>query len=150
MCDKPPGIFGFEVGAGVYGYQRMNVQDDLVREATGQLIAWKESGVIGEVILPWRTYSNMAIETINTTRDPTTGNSIKIQIGLRSVRIVESRLVTAPVPTEVRGKTMKPKGRQPVSEVFGDPADKTRQKSMMQKLWGRNKKYGKEQERETR
>lgn len=81
------------------------------------LIDWKERGVVGKVITTHRTFESVYITGIEMNRDATTGDGAPITIELKEIRLVEARMVTAPTPTETRGKTMKSKGRQPTSFV---------------------------------
>jgi hypothetical protein len=90
------------------------------------LIDLKERGVVGEVITPHRTYPSVYITGIEMNRDATTGDGAPITIELKEIRIVEAKMITAPIPTEPRGKTMVNKGRQPTSFVR-DPAQKRSQ-----------------------
>jgi hypothetical protein len=103
-----------------------------VQYVLSTLLDWKKQGVIGKVITPHRTYPSMAITRVSMTRNGATGDGAPITIDLKEVRLVESKLVTAPIPTEERGKIMKAKGRQPTSFVR-DPAPK---KSLLSKLLG--------------
>lgn len=94
------------------------------------LIDWKERGVLGKVITPHRSYESMVIVGVKSDRDSSTGDASKISLSLKEIRLVEAKLVTAPIPTEPRGAISKPKGRQPTSFVR-DPAPK---KSVFAKL----------------
>lgn len=96
----------------------------------GQLIDWKERGVLGKVILGDRTYESMIITGVTSKRESDTGDALDISLTLKEIRLVEAKLVTAPKPTEKRGAISKPKGRQPTSFVR-DPAPK---KSVFSKL----------------
>lgn len=98
----------------------------------GTLLDWKDRGVVGKVVASNRTYENTVITNVETTRTNTTGDAIEIKLSLQEIRIVEAKLVTAPVPTETRGKTLKPKGRQPTAPVKDVPA----KKSVFKKLLG--------------
>ncbi len=98
----------------------------------GTLIDYKERGVLGKVITPHRTYESVVITRVGMSRNATTGDGAPITIELKQIRIVEAKLITAPLATEPRGVTMKPKGRQPTSFVR-DPGPK---KSVLAKLLG--------------
>lgn len=105
----------------------------VVREVMQLLEGWQSSKTLGKVYLPWRTYESMIIEKLTPTRDPTTGDAAKVSIEFREIRLVEARLVSAPKPTEIRGKKAVSKGRQ--STTFArDPGPK---KSILSSILGR-------------
>jgi hypothetical protein len=90
---------------------------DNVAFVLNTLLDWKSRGVVGKVITTHRTYPSVYITGVEMNRDATTGDGAAITIELKEIRIVEAKLITAPIPTEERGKTMKSKGRQPTSFV---------------------------------
>ncbi len=98
----------------------------------GTLLDYKERAVLGKVITPHRTYPNVVITRVGMSRTGATGDGAPLNVEFKTIRIVEAKLITAPIPTEVSGKIMKPKGRQPVSFVR-DPAPK---QSLLKKLLG--------------
>lgn len=102
-----------------------------ITDTEALLSKWKQEGVVGQVITPWKTFPSVVIVRVSTLRDATIGDAAKISLTLREIRFVESKQVTAPVPTEARGKTQKAKGRQPTS-VVKEPADK--KKSVLSKV----------------
>lgn len=64
-------------------------------------------------------YQNMILERVTLPRDASSGTGGKFQLSFRQIRLVEVKLVTAPVPTEVRGKKAVkkgPKGPEPVKD----------------------------------
>lgn len=105
---------------------------NIPKEVMNLLEDWQERSVLGKVYLPWRTYESMVITKITPTRTPTTGDAAEFSIEFQEIRLVESKLVTAPIPTEVRGKVMKAKGKQPTSPVR-DPGPK---QSILRSLLG--------------
>jgi len=132
QSDTPPGPFPVSPGAlfqaignavesllGSEGPSKATVKKfnngpfDAVRDTLNTLLDWQTRAVVGEVLTPHRTYSSMIIERVSPQRDGTTGASARITIDLKEVRLVESKMITAPVPTEVRGKVIKQKGKQP-------------------------------------
>jgi hypothetical protein len=96
---------------------------DNVSYVLGQLLDWKERGVLGKVITPHRTYENMAITLAEQTRTRETGDGASLSVELKGIRLVEAKMITAPIPTEARGKVAIAKGRQPTSFVR-DPKPK--------------------------
>jgi hypothetical protein len=79
------------------------------------LLDWKERGVVGKAILADRTYSNVLITNVVSKRTSTTGDALEISLSLKTVRIVESKYGSLPIPTEPRGKVAVAKGRQPTT-----------------------------------
>jgi hypothetical protein len=101
-----------------------------VQYVESTLIEWKDNGEMGEVITPHRLYENMVITRVSKTRTKETGDGANITVELKGVRLVEVKSITAPVPTETRGKVKKPKGKQPTTAVK-NPAQK---KSILTKI----------------
>lgn len=97
------------------------------------LIDWKQRGVLGKVITPHRTYESVVITNVEMSRDAASGAGGAISLEFKEIRLVEAKLITAPIPTEDRGKIMKSKGRQPVS-FTRNPGPK---KSLLTKGLGR-------------
>lgn len=95
-----------------YGGPR-NVPKDVVT----QLDDWRLKGVVGKVVTAWKTYESVIIEHVGVKRDASMGEAVTITIDLREIRMVETKMVTVPIPTETRGKTMVNKGRQAPTEV---------------------------------
>lgn len=102
-----------------------------VTDVVGLLNDWKKKGVVGKVITPWKTFPSMVIDKVATVRNAPTGDAAVVSITFKEIRLVESKLVTAPVPTEPRGNTQKAKGRQPTSFVREPTEPK---KSLLQKI----------------
>lgn len=105
---------------------------NVVKDIVTMLDDWRIEGVVGKVILPWKTYESMVITKVAPSRDGGTGDAASVSVDFQEIRLVESLLVTAPKPTETRGKTMKAKGRQPSSFV----RDTGPKSSLLSKLLG--------------
>lgn len=103
-----------------------------VKDMLTMLDDWKKSGIVGSVVTGWKLYPSVVITKVSPSRNQSTGDGAQFSIEFKEIRIVESRAVTAPVPTEARGQIKKPKGRQPTSFVR-DPGPK---KSILKKLLG--------------
>lgn len=101
-----------------------------VKDVVDLLDQIKQLGKVGKVITPWKTYEDVVITRIAPVRRPDTGDAVEVTIDLQRIRFVESKLVTAPAPTETRGKTMKAKGRQPTFEM-GDVNDNSAKRSAL-------------------
>lgn len=105
---------------------------DLVKEVITLLEEWRDRAVLGKVVLPWGTFDSVVITRVAPSRSPETGDAAEVGLDFQQIRLVESKLVTAPVPTEVRGAVAKAKGRQSTSFVR-DPGPK---KSVLKGLTG--------------
>lgn len=107
-----------------------------ITDTIGLLVKWKKTGVLGSVITPWKTFPSMVILNVGALRTAASGDCAMVNLTLKQVRLVEAKLVSAPVPTEDRGKSKKAKGRQGTT-VIGDPDDKKRKKGFITKALGR-------------
>lgn len=96
-----------------------------VQDTVNQLVEWKKKGVIGSAITPWKTFPSVVITKVSTLRNAPQGDGATVAITLQEIRLVESKLVTAPVPTEPRGHTIKNKGRQPTEMTRGTDKKKS-------------------------
>lgn len=94
---------------------------NVVKDIVTQLDTWRIGGVVGKVFLPWKTYESVVITKVSPSRTPESGDGASISVEFQEIRLVESLLVTAPKPTEPRGKTAVAKGRQPTS-IVREPA----------------------------
>lgn len=86
------------------------------KDVLAQLERWKKDAVLGKVILPWKTVENVVITRVSANRAPDTGDAATFMIDFQQIRLVETKLVTSPVPAEVRGKVAVSKGKQPTTE----------------------------------
>lgn len=103
-----------------------------VKDVLTMLDEWKKAGMVGSVITGWKLYPSVVITRVSPSRNSSTGDGATFAIEFKEIRIVESKMITAPIPTEARGAIKRPKGRQPTSFVR-DPALK---KSILAKLLG--------------
>jgi hypothetical protein len=76
-----------------------------------------------EVVLPSKVYDNMFLEHLNVHRNAGSGGGASFRLEFKKIRKVEVRIVTAPVPTEVRGLVKKVRGAKGVVEAAA-PAQK--------------------------
>jgi hypothetical protein len=102
------------------------------KDVLTQLEAWKKGAVLGKVILPWKTVENVVITRVAANRTAATGDAATFTIDLQQIRLVETKLVTSPVPTEIRGKVAISKGKQPTTEKTTSEG----KKSILRKLLG--------------
>jgi hypothetical protein len=122
--------------SGKPAYKAMIIKRDkanVVKDIVTMLDGWRVGGVVGKVILPWKTYDSVVITKVAPSRKPENGDGATVSLDFQEIRLVESLLVTAPKPTEPRGKTAVAKGRQPTSFVR-EPAPA--KKSLLSKLIG--------------
>lgn len=96
-----------------------------VKDTTDLLTDWLERGVLGTVVTPYRKYDNMAIVGVTISRDATTGDAANVTLDFKEIRIVTAKLVTAPIPTEIRGILAKHKGEQPAVQIPPDSPKQT-------------------------
>lgn len=83
-----------------------------VRDVTTMLTDWRNRGVVGQVITEEETFASMVITKVAVSKTAELGDGATITIELKEVRVVESKLVTAPIPTEPRAETAIAKGAQ--------------------------------------
>jgi len=83
-----------------------------VKDAMDTLLDWKKRAVVGQVITPWHTFESMIIERVAPLRTAAIGDGAQIAIEFREIRTVETSLVNAPKPTEIRAKPAVKKGAQ--------------------------------------
>jgi hypothetical protein len=124
-----PGRYAGLAKASVLRMSKANVVKDVV----SLLDDWRLEGVVGKVVTSWKTYESVVITSVEIKRSATTGDAATIAIRLQEIRLVESRITTAPMPTETRGKVAVAKGRQTPSEVSPTKAqavDKSMAKSL--------------------
>jgi|SRR5882672_3279868 len=85
---------------------------DAVSETQAILDILQKGGQLIDVYTTTKEYTNMVLQKWTGTRDPSVGNGGKFNLQFRQIRIVEVKLVNAPVPTEKRAKPALKKGPQ--------------------------------------
>ena len=83
---------------------------DWVAETYRALRELKEGADLLTVITPMWDYSSMVIKEIGIPRTAAEGDGAKFTITFKQIRLVETRVVPAPTPTEDRGKAAVNKG----------------------------------------
>jgi len=91
-------------------------QFDAISEALETLTQLQDEATLIEVITPKKDYENMVLVDIQMVRDKSTGTAQRFQLVLRKLNIVEVQIVSAPVPTENRGKGPVSKGQKEATE----------------------------------
>lgn len=81
----------------------------------------KETGQLVNIITPMWDYSNMALLSIDLPRTPGDGDAGKFSLSFKALRIVSTKQVANPIPTEPRGKQAVSKGAK-----GPNPATKTK------------------------
>jgi hypothetical protein len=90
----------------------LQFQDDVdwVAETYRALRELKEGADILTVMTPMWDYTSMVIKEIGIPRTAAEGDGAKMTITFKQIRLVETRVVPAPTPTEDRGKSTVNKG----------------------------------------
>lgn len=138
-APKSISIGGFQYNDGpdgqikVSGFQLGNTKMNRVAIVDDQLRAMREQAVVIQLVTTTRTYDSMMVVKHTVSRTPEDGSGATFEITVRQIRIVNTKVVTAPVPTEVRGKVEVSKGSTSGKDV--PPGDT---ESVFNKLWGRD------------
>ena len=85
---------------------------NFVQETLTVLSLLRSAATIIKVVTPHWSYDDMIIENVEFARDSTSGTGASISVSLKQIRIVESSLVAAPVPSIPRAAPSKAKGNQ--------------------------------------
>ena len=88
------------------------------------------------IITKAREYEGMFLEKIGPRRNAASGDGATFQLEFRQLRIVESKLVAAPTPTEVRGQIKKSKGAQSPKNAKAAVEKKSIAKGLIDALLG--------------
>lgn len=118
-----------QVSANVLQFDR---EFDAVAETHAILETLRTTAQLIDLYTTTTEYQNMILERVSLPRDASTGTGGKFQLSFRQIRLVEVKVVTAPVPTEIRGKKAVKKGPQG-PEPVKDPVVK---KSVFKSLVG--------------
>jgi hypothetical protein len=102
---------------------------DAVLAVHEKLITLKEDGEVLTVYTSTRTYEDMVLTGVVLNKTPSEGTGAKFSLEFKKVRFVESLLVDAPVPTELRATPPKKKSTQ--GKEITDPVKK---QSMLKKM----------------
>ncbi len=96
----------------------------------------KKSRQLVNVVIPSKTYENMLIEKVHVSRNASTGDGAKFHLEFKQLRMVEAKIVNAPIPTEIRGATMKTKGAQGPKNAKAETQKKSIAKGLLDQLLG--------------
>lgn len=103
---------------------------DAVLAVHNKLIDLKEKGEILTVYTSTRTYEDMVLTGVTLNKTPSEGTGAKFSLEFKKIRFVESLLVDAPVPTELRATPPKKKATQ------GKAVDPVKKQSVLKKMIG--------------
>jgi hypothetical protein len=87
-----------------------------------------------DVVTRGKYYEGMLAEKVSVSRDASTGDGAKISIDFKQILTVQVSIVAAPVPTEIRGEAMKPKGVQAAKPAKAPEKKKAILKGMIDQL----------------
>ncbi len=83
---------------------------DRAQAVFSELLLIRNNALVVQIVTTLRTYDNMIIVGLNPTRDPATGNVLKVTLDAEQIRVVTSETVAVAVATPVQRKQ---KGAQP-------------------------------------
>jgi hypothetical protein len=102
---------------------------DVIAETVGALDSMQGTGELVTVVTDARDFENMLLEHYTAPRDASTGDGLRLTLEFRQARIVETKVVSAPVK-EPKAAARKDKGAQ-----AGQSAEDQKQ-SILRKLLG--------------
>lgn len=91
----------------------------------------KETAELVTVVTRLWDYDNMVIKDVTVPRTSAEGDGAKMTVTFKQVRLVETKLVTAPTPTEVRGKASVDKGAKGGKDSKDGTDDQSKKKSIL-------------------
>lgn len=98
---------------------------DAITDTIKVLEALRASKQLVKVVCPSRLYNNMFLEKLVVQRNARSGSGATFHLEFKQVKKVETKLVTAPIPTELRGASEVKKGAQAVKEVKNEETKKS-------------------------
>lgn len=101
---------------------KFNQLFDAVKETENVLNRLEETAQLIDVYTTTSAWRGCVLESHHLHKDSTTGTGGTFTLAFKQIKIVELKVVTAPVPTEVRAKTAVKKG--PQGPVVVDPAQR--------------------------
>lgn len=97
--------------------QTYDTSFDRVSAVFTELVRLKDAAVQLTVNAGYARYEGMLIESLAFKRDAKTGQALSCSIGLKQVRIANTRTVQLPRPVEPRGRVTQNRGNQPATEA---------------------------------
>jgi hypothetical protein len=85
---------------------------DSRQELESALRTLQNDKIFCQVITAFRSYTSMFLESFEMPIDEDSGDGAEVTLNFRQIRIVDTRLVNAPIPTQARGQKAKDKGHK--------------------------------------
>jgi len=85
---------------------------DAREDAERDLRRLQSDKTLCQVITSFRSYTSMMLESFEMPIDEDSGDGAEITLNFKRIRIVDTRVVNAPVPTQARGQKAKDKGHK--------------------------------------
>lgn len=85
---------------------------DARQDAEAALRMLQRDKLLCQVVTSFRSYTDMILESFDMPVDEDSGDGAEITLNFRQIRIVDSRLVNAPVAAQARGQKAKDKGHK--------------------------------------
>lgn len=92
---------------------------DYVQNACNQLVTLMQTATLLNVTTPRRFYSDMVISSIRMHRDKSTGTGSDFTVTMRQIRIVQSAVVAAPLPSIARAAPTNALGKKDTTNASG-------------------------------
>ncbi len=92
---------------------------DNVSETYRALREAKENATLVTVVTPLWDYQSMVIKSVSIPRTAAEGDGAKMTVEFKQIRLVETKLVAEPLPTETRGTTAVDKGAKGATSPTG-------------------------------
>jgi hypothetical protein len=101
--------FPIQIGVNVMAFD----QDfDFVKDAFDVMTELRDTATLLQVATPRQLYVNMILKTINMHRDPGTGTSANFELEFQQIRVVDSNIVDAPLPSVPRATPVTDTGKK--------------------------------------
>lgn len=100
-------------------------QFDRVRTVYEELLNLEKDGTVIGIVTSLREYENMVIRRISPVREAASSNALVVTIEATEIRIVDSEIVQAPEPVEVRGNRSSNQGQQNTDDADADTSERT-------------------------
>jgi hypothetical protein len=92
---------------------------DFVKDAFDIMTELRDTATLLQVATPRQLYVNMILKTINMHRDPGTGTSANFELEFQQIRVVDSNIVDAPLPSVPRATPGTDTGKKDTKKADG-------------------------------
>lgn len=113
-----------------------NSEFDAVADTIEVLERLRKDVQLVSIVTPHREHESMFLETFRVNRNAGTGDGASFRLSFREIRMVEAKILNAPIPTEIRGHTAKSKGNKGPAEAKA-PEQKKRDVSFLKAVQNR-------------